>query len=280
MGRSERIKRAARLVGEATKSVIADPKEAVGLLASRERERAHEFTRSWPVDNLTTTPVPAEANPLLEYFEANRTGPGIYKWRHYFEPYLRHLAKFVGKADTLVEIGVYSGGSLPMWRSYLGPDCHVHGIDIEPTCKVYETDGISIEIGDQGDRAFWADFRERVPDVDIVIDDGGHLPEQQIVTLEEMLPHLRPGGVLMIEDIHGTSNHFTQYALGLVDELNECAEETPDIHGFVATPFQRAIHSIHFYPYLLVIEKHASCAPSQFEAPKHGTEWQPFLEPR
>jgi len=277
MRQSERMKRATRLVAEATNSVLTEPREAIGLLTSRERDRAHEFTRGWPVNNRTTTPVPAESNPLREYFEANQSGPGIYKWRHYFEPYQRHLAKFVGKASALVEIGVYSGGSLSMWRSYLGPDCHVHGIDIEPACKVYETDGISIEIGDQGDRAFWAQFRERVPHVDIVIDDGGHSPEQQILTLEERLPHLRPGGVLMIEDIHGNSNRFTQYALGLVDELNESAEETPDIYGYVATAYQRAIHSIHFYPYLLVIEKHASAGPSRFEAPKHGSEWQPFL---
>jgi hypothetical protein len=46
----------------------------------------------------------------------------------------------------------------------------------------------SIHIGDQGDREFWRAFRERVPPVDVLIDDGGHQPEQQIVTLEEMLP--------------------------------------------------------------------------------------------
>src|SRR5947207_11688241 len=36
-------------------------------------------------------------NPLLAYFEAHRQGRGIWKWRHYFDVYHRHLAKFVGK---------------------------------------------------------------------------------------------------------------------------------------------------------------------------------------
>ena len=37
---------------------------------------------------------------------------------------------------------------------------------------------------------------------------AGHTPEQQIVTLEEMLPHLRPGGVYLCEDVHGIHHDF------------------------------------------------------------------------
>jgi hypothetical protein len=37
-----------------------------------------------------------------------------------------------------------------------------------------------------------------------------------------------------------------------------------------------AIHSFHFYPYVCVIERHAE-PPESLIAPKHGTEWQPFL---
>jgi hypothetical protein len=41
--------------------------------------------------------VGGAANPLWDYFQANRTGPGIWKWVHYFEIYHRRLAKFVGR---------------------------------------------------------------------------------------------------------------------------------------------------------------------------------------
>ncbi len=55
-------------------------------------------------------PVP---NPLRDYFEANREGPGIWRWQHYFDIYHRHFARFVGREVNVLEIGVYSGGSTP-----------------------------------------------------------------------------------------------------------------------------------------------------------------------
>src|SRR5215470_2208525 len=74
------------------------------------------------------------SNPLEEYFDAVTEGPGVWKWRHYFPIYHRHLSKFVGRAVHVVEIGVYSGGSLAMWRSYFGDDCRIYGVDIDPAC--------------------------------------------------------------------------------------------------------------------------------------------------
>src|SRR5262249_23770001 len=123
-----------------------------------------------------------ESNPLSAHFDAVTTGPGIWKWRHYFPAYHRPLERFRGRSPVVVEVGIYSGGSLPMWLEYFGPGCHVHGIDIEPACKVYEGDAITVHIGDQADRNFWARFKAEVPRVDILIDDGGHTPEQQRIT--------------------------------------------------------------------------------------------------
>ena len=124
------------------------------------------------------------ANPLSTYFDANVEGPGIWKWRHYFDVYHRHFQKYVGKEVHIVEIGVFSGGSLNMWREYFGSDCHIYGIDIEESCRSYEREGVEIHVGDQADRSFWEQFRREVPRVDIVIDDGGHTVRQQRTTLE------------------------------------------------------------------------------------------------
>ena len=159
-------------------------------------------------------------NPLWEYFESHREGRGIFKWTHYFEIYQRHLSKFVGRNPQVVEIGIYSGGSLGLWRHYFGPGCHVSGIDIQEECKSYQDSDTSIYIGDQADRGFWKRFRDESPAVDVLIDDGGHSPEQQRVTLEEMLPYLRPGGVYLCEDVHGVNNAFAAYAHKLADLLN------------------------------------------------------------
>jgi len=217
--------------------------------------------------------VSLEANPLWNYFQNHKEGHGIWRWEHYFDIYHRHFARFVGKKVNLLEIGVYSGGSLGMWRSYFGKESHIYGVDIADACKAYENDHVSIFIGDQADRAFWSTFRKSVKGIDILIDDGGHTPEQQQVTLEEMLPHLNPGGVYLCEDVQGDFNRFSAFATGLVNDLNII--DMIDAESKI-TRFQSSIHSIHFYPYMVVIEKH-SVSPDKLSSLKHGTEWQPFL---
>ncbi|MFQ6538707.1 MULTISPECIES: class I SAM-dependent methyltransferase [Aphanothece] len=216
------------------------------------------------------------SNPLWDYFSKHEKGPGIWKWTHYFNAYDRHFARFRDQEVNLLEIGIYSGGSLDMWLEYFGDRCRIYGVDIEDACRSYETDRIRVFIGDQESREFWARFRTDTPQIHILIDDGGHTPEQQMVTLEEMLPCMPVGSVYVCEDIHGISNRFAAFAAGLVQSLNACNGMVSGVLGFTSTRAQQEINSIHFYPYLCVIEKHEN-PPSTLTAPKHGTEWQPFL---
>jgi hypothetical protein len=184
----------------------------------------------------------------------------------------------------VLEIGIYSGGSLEMWRDYFGPEAHIYGVDIEAACKSYENGMIKVFIGDQADRKFWARFRMEVPIVDLVIDDGGHEPEQQIVSLEELLPHLRPGGVYVCEDVTKVFNPFGSYMNGMVHQLNAYEGAESDGNGsesrvlYKTTSFQSAVDSVHFYPFVTVVERTGSPV-MELVAPKHGTEWQPFLDP-
>src|ERR1035437_1768329 len=213
-------------------------------------------------------------NPLWSYFQNHKEGRGIWKWEHYFDVYHRHFARFIGEKVNVLEIGIYSGGSLEMWRSYFGDKCHVFGVDIENACKVYENSDISISIGDQSDRSFWTTFKNGTDGIDILIDDGGHGLEHQQITLEEMLPYIRPGGVYLCEDVHGRFNRFAAFAAGLVSELNDINFFRPGDSS--VSEFQSIAHSIHFYPYVVVIEKHR-VPPAALRAIRHGTEWQPFL---
>jgi 23S rRNA U2552 (ribose-2'-O)-methylase RlmE/FtsJ len=249
-------------------------------------QRGYDFARRWRGEATGRPAAPVEAgraNALRSFFEARATGRGITKWRHYFDAYDRHLAKFVGRDVTILEVGIYSGGSLEMWRSYFGPRCRVVGIDIQDSCRVYENEATRIFIGDQADRSFWRRLLAEIPAVDVVIDDGGHAAEQQIVTLEETLPALAPGGVFICEDTHGDFDRFISYVHGLVSSLNAFEPDASDLEflrdgkGIAShpTPFQRDIHAVHSYPYLTVIEKRD--APLEhLVCPKHGTEWQPF----
>jgi hypothetical protein len=224
-------------------------------------------------------------SPLEAFFEARLEGPGIWKWRHYFDVYHRHLNKFRGRKDLVVlEIGIYSGGSLDMWRSYFGSEAQIFGLDIEPACCSYERPGTRVLIGDQADRDFWQRVLSNgsLPAPDIVIDDGGHTPEQQRVTLEQLLPRMRPGGVYICEDIHGSENQFAAFVSGLADNLNGTQGMVADLEDpkrrFVvpANPLQASTHSIHLYPYMVIIERRDDKL-SELTCPKNGTQWEPFL---
>ncbi len=262
------------------KIFIQQPKLGFRLLARLpEIVRGFNSSQEWPssaVDNTlpTLSDSTAPPNPLRAYFNSHKEGKGIWKWVHYFDVYHQHFKKFVGREVHILEIGVYSGGSLEMWRNYFGSQCHVYGVDIEEACKVYENECTKIFIGDQADRKFWKFFKKQIPRIDILIDDGGHQIEQHIATLEEMLPHLSPGGVYLCEDLHGVNSPFGFYLYGLTAGFHDTsgASET----GVSPTRFQRWIKSIQFYPYITVIEKTEN-PREKFISSKHGTEWQPFL---
>jgi len=217
-------------------------------------------------------PAPSRSGPtghLEAYFDAYEEGPGLFKWRHYFDVYERHLSRFRGRPVRMVEIGVFGGGSTRMWRDYLGEESHIVGIDIDPACRELASEGVEIRIGDQADRSFWEDFLRSEPAIDIVLDDGGHTAEQQTVTLEALLPHVSPGGVYMCEDIHGPFHGFHSFVDGLSRPLN--AIGTPDREN-PANDLHRHVAAVHRYPLLTVIEKPMWVAP-RFEAPRHGSEW-------
>lgn len=256
---------------------ISNLKEfAFGIENAMYADRGKKYSKSWKHQNFEIKSGDSiKTNRLRAYFDANTEGNGIFKFFHYFDIYERHFSKFVGKEVHIVEVGVYSGGSLKMWQNYFGDKCKVYGVDILEECKNYETENIKIFIGDQGDRNFWREFREKVPRVDILIDDGGHLAEQQIVTLEEILPFISPGGVYLCEDVSGSRMKLTAYMNGIQDEINNTENALPNSDNFPTTPFQQQIYSIHQYPYVFVIEKREEPV-NELMAVRKGTVWNPF----
>jgi hypothetical protein len=232
-------------------------------------QRSRRYVRGLPV------PVPGPSRKpvhgdLRAYFDAHEHGPGLWKWLHYFEIYERHLARFRGQEVHIVEVGIFSGGSIDMWLSYFGDRCRFYGLDVEAACKNYERPRVEVFIGDQADLEFWARFRAEVPRVDILIDDGGHLPEQQMATLEAMLPHIVPGGVYLCEDIQGAENAFHTY----LDVLSRSLSSFVGMGPIPPSPVHQHVASVHRYPQATVIEK-PRLPIEPFDAPRRGTEWQP-----
>ncbi len=202
-------------------------------------------------------------NDLEKYFMDN-TDRLIHKWKHYFEIYDRHFSRFRSTAVHVVEFGVSHGGSLQMWKQYFGPDSKIFGIDINPHCKDLEQEQVEILIGDQEDRRFLKTLSERIPRIDILIDDGGHTMKQQINTFEELFPYIDENGVYLCEDVHTSywpkwgggyrkRGTFVEYSKDFIDCIN--AWHATKTSRLRVTEFTRAVHSLHYYDSILVIEK-------------------------
>lgn len=135
---------------------------------------------------------------MLNLFR-NRRGRHSVKWDGYFPVYERYLAPYRDQPITFLEIGVYKGGSLQMWRDYF-PLGNILGVDHNPDYKFSET-RINVHVGDQAD----TDFLRSLPKPDIVLDDGGHRLHQQMTALE----FFWPVSLYMVEDVDGD---FIDYA--------------------------------------------------------------------
>lgn len=127
-------------------------------------------------------------NDLVEYLTRR-----INKPHHFLELYEKEFAPFRDEPVSLLEIGVQNGGSLELWRKYF-TKAEIYGLDIE---SVKPVEGTEIVQGDQTD----LDLLSKLPDLDIVIDDGGHTMRQQQVTFDALFPRLKAGGLYIIEDL-------------------------------------------------------------------------------
>lgn len=208
-------------------------------------------------------PIADETNPLWNYFLKNQ-GRLIHKWHHYFDIYHNHFDRFRGRPVTILEIGIYHGGSLKMWEDYFGPGARIYGVDLDPRCKTLEEGPSKVIIGDQADRGFLRKLRAEVGTVDILIDDGGHTMTQQIHTFEELYPCVAENGVYLVEDLHTSyferygggykkKDSFIEYAKGFIDRINAWHSADSKLK---ADEFTRSATGLHFYDSVLVIEKH------------------------
>lgn len=116
---------------------------------------------------------------------------------HFYESRLNYLRE---KGILLIEIGVYHGSSIAMWREYF-QEATVVGIDYNPDCKKYETNHINVRIGDGASVDFLGSIIKEFGSPMIVIDDGSHRWDHQIRTFQFLFPLMQAGGHYVIEDI-------------------------------------------------------------------------------
>ena len=136
----------------------------------------------------------------------------------YLPIYERALAHLRDQKFTLMEVGIWKGDSLKMWR-HAFPKATIIGVDLREPEGFEPLPGVSIVTGDQSDPDLFLRIRhEFAPHgFDVVIDDASHSAGPTAAMLQAVFPgHLVPGGLYFIED-WGTG-YWPQWPDGAVPE--------------------------------------------------------------
>lgn len=222
-------------------------------------------------------------NPIYQYFAKNDR-KNVHKWHHYFEIYHRFFAAFRNRSDLrILEIGVFRGGSLDLWRNYFHEGALIVGLDRDPSCQGFSDPArnIFVEIGDQCDQVFLQQIVAKHGPFDIIIDDGGHKTSQQIASFNILYPDaLCATGIYFVEDVHtnfwrsfrDTPESFVDIAASLVDRLNEPyfehqnelyfrKSDPKQISSLQISKFGAETHAISFFDSVVVFEKRRRYLP-------------------
>ena len=129
----------------------------------------------------------------------NTNGYDTDKSRGFLRNYQACFSRFSGSVH-LLELGVFHGGSLLLWRDYFEQGS-IAGLDINEVQVPDESGRIKVYQGRQED----IDLLDRIGNesgpFDIIIDDASHLAQPTKVSFWRLFDrHLKPGGVYVIED--------------------------------------------------------------------------------
>ena len=210
-------------------------------------------------------------NEFFKFFNKNKK-KDLHKWLHYFDIYDENFSKFKKKKIIILEIGIAKGGSLRMWKNYFSSDSTIVGIDINPDCKKFEKDNIKTYIGNQTDVNFLGSVIKDIGKPDIIIDDGGHTSNQQILSFNYLFGHLNDQGIYLVEDTHASYHSdfqdrqdgftFMDYVKSLPDKLNLWYQYNDyqiykkEIKEKINMPyFTKNTYKISFYNSIVVFEK-------------------------
>lgn len=111
---------------------------------------------------------------------------------------------FINKRNDVLkvlEIGIDKGNSLRMWRDYF-PNAIIYGLDVQ-THQFFSEERISTHYANQSSKDDIDSFiNEFGGEFDVIIDDGGHDPRYQQMSLGFLFKDLKSDGVYIVEDLH------------------------------------------------------------------------------
>ena len=200
---------------------------------------------------------------------------GTDKWGglHWYMPhYQRYFTALRDEPVRLLEIGIggyeqphLGGGSLRTWRRYFRRG-QIYGLDIFDKSGL-DAPRLHTLRGDQNDPEFLRRLGEQYGPFDIIIDDGSHLSEHVITSLNALLPYVRSGGYYVVEDLQfsywpGYDGNATErdspatsvgFLKRIVDALHH--EDQPERGPDEPSYFDEQVGAVHFHRGLAVLEK-------------------------
>lgn len=196
-GRPAPVDPRALLAGIAQPEQIARLSNAVGLDAS------YLKIVRWQADYSDEWHLGLAANPVYQLW---RTTPQGVKWAHYFGTYAALFGPHRSGPMRVLEIGVFKGNSLQLWRKYFHhPETVVVGIDIDPECARFDAPAEQrhVRIGSQADPEFLRRVVNEFGPFDLIIDDGSHHSSHMIASFNALYRDgLKDDGIYFAEDLH------------------------------------------------------------------------------
>ncbi|MGK5691803.1 hypothetical protein ACSNOJ_02640 [Streptomyces sp. URMC 128] len=203
---------------------------------------------------------------LAVRFDADKWGGHWYTphYQQYFEPLrdrrVRVLEIGVGGYDA-PDLG---GASLRMWKHYFWRG-QIYGLDLYPKHGVTEPRLRTLQ-GDQGDAAFLTGIAKEHGPFDVVIDDGSHFSQDVRASFAALFPHVRHGGLYVIEDTQSsywpgwggsTDLNASATSMGFVKTLLDGLNHQEQIRAADQRPSatELSVRGVHVHHNLAVIEK-------------------------
>ena len=126
---------------------------------------------------------------------------------NYLDKYEFFLDKFRDDEFTLLELGVFWGGSLRMWKKFF-PKAQIIGVDLLEDCQNFTESRIRIETLDLSKIENLESLKKYQPR--IIIDDASHFWSHQIKAMSVLFSCLPSGGIYIIEDMETSFRLFIE----------------------------------------------------------------------
>jgi 8-demethyl-8-alpha-L-rhamnosyltetracenomycin-C 2'-O-methyltransferase len=158
---------------------------------------------------LILSPIPFALQSILSFTGTDKHQPSGHL---YGNIYARYFGKFRYRRTNILEIGIggyaYSvgGPSLIAWRAFF-PFARITGCDLHPRPGM-DSPLVHIRRLDQSNADELDNIAKAEGPFDIIIDDGSHQSEHQILTFLRLFPALNDGGVYVVEDVMTSYWHF------------------------------------------------------------------------